>query len=108
MARQADGQPWSDDGAYPFAPADLYRQSDHPDASRIFEEIDRLGIGHSGLGNLLSSKADFDFYRPAPSGGYKKGLPEARRTDVGEGDVPVESLAETSLYIAPGTCVGRL
>lgn len=102
MARQADGQPWSDDGAYPFAPADLYRQSYYPDASRIFEEIDRLGIGHSGVGNLLSSKADFDFYRPAPSGGYKKGLPEARRTDVGEGDVPVESLGRDFFVYRPG------
>lgn len=102
MARQADGQPWSNDGAYPFAPADLNRQSYYPDASRIFEEIDRLGIGHSGIGNLLSSKADFDFYRPAPSGGYKKGLPEAQRTDVGKGDVPSESLGQDFFVYRPG------
>jgi len=102
MARQAGGEPWRDDGAYPFAPADLYRQSYYPDASRIFEEIDRLGIGHSGVGNLLSSKAEFDFYRPAPSGGYKKGQPEARRTDVGEGDVPIEVLGRDFFVYRPG------
>ncbi len=70
MARQADGQPWEDDEAHPLAPAHFCRQPFYPDASRIFEEIDRLAIGHHGTGNLLSSKADFDFYRPAPSGGY--------------------------------------
>ena len=101
MARQENGEPWNDDGAYPFAPADLYRQSYYPDASRIFEEIDRLGIGHSGEGDLLSSKADFDFYRPAPSGGYKKGLPEAQRTDVGQGDVPMESLGRDFFIYRP-------
>ena len=42
----------------------------------------------AGVGNLLSSRADFDFYRAAPPGGYKKGLPAAQRTDVGEGDIP--------------------
>jgi len=108
MARQAGGEPWSNDGAYPFAPAELYRQSYYPDASRIFEEIDRLGIGDSGVGNLLSAKTDFDFYRPAPSGGYKKGLSEALRTDVGEGDVSTEALGRDFFVIALGTCVGRL
>jgi hypothetical protein len=36
--------------------------------------------------------ADFDFYRAAPPGGYKKGLPGGRRTDIGEGDIPPETL----------------
>jgi L-asparaginase/Glu-tRNA(Gln) amidotransferase subunit D len=102
MARQADGQPWNGDGTYPLAPSEFNRQSYYPDASRIFEEIDRLGIGHSGIGNLLSSKADFDFYRPAPSGGYKKGLPATQRTDVGEGDVPTESLGQDFFVYRPG------
>ena len=62
----------------------------YPDASRVFEEIDRLGIGSGGRNNLLSSKADFDFFRAAPSGGYRKGLPENERTDVGIGDIPEE------------------
>jgi L-asparaginase len=91
MARQANGQPWESEAAYPLAPAHLCRQSFYPDASRIFEEIDRLGMGHQGTGNLLSSKADFHFYRPAPSGGYKHGLLERERTDNGEGDIAPET-----------------
>src|SRR5213596_1542986 len=50
-ARQANGQPWEEDCAHPGAPVHLARQSFYPDASRIFEEIDRLGIGNDGLGN---------------------------------------------------------
>lgn len=87
MARQANGQAWEDDVTHPFAPSHLCRQPFYPDASRIFEEIDRLGIDHSGTGNLLFLKADFDFFRAAPSGGYTKGLPEAERTDIGDGDI---------------------
>lgn len=101
MARQADGQPWENDAAYPMAPAHLCRQPFYPDASRIFEEIDRLGIGHQGTGNLLSSKADFDFYRPAPSGGYKHGLPEGERTDVGKGDISPETLGRNFFIYRP-------
>ena len=92
MARQRDGQAWESECAFPLAPAELSRQTFYPDASRIFEEIDRLGLDPSGLGNTLSSKAEFAFYRAAPSGGYKQGLPGAARTDVGEGDIPPETM----------------
>ena len=92
MARQANGQAWEDDGAVPQAPAAQCRQPFYPDASRLFEEIDRLGIGDDGLASLLSSKADYDFYRAVPSGGYTKGLPASKRTDVGEGDIAPEML----------------
>ena len=92
MARQADGQAWEDDGTHEFAPPDRCRQPFYPDASRIFEEIDRFGIGAAGVGNLLSSRADFGFYRAAPPGGYKQGLPAAQRTDMGAGDIPPETL----------------
>src|SRR5262249_24539819 len=61
-------------------------------ASRIVEEIDRFSIGAPGVGNLLSSRADFAFYRAAPPGGYTKGLPVAQRTDVGSSDIPPEAL----------------
>jgi L-asparaginase len=91
MARQANGQPWDDDCAYPGAPEHLARQPFYPDGSRSFEEIDRFGIGHLGTGNLIHSHADVDFYRPLPPSGYKKGLPAALRTDVGEGDIPPET-----------------
>ena len=92
MARQANGSAWEDDGVAPSPSADQCRQPFYPDASRIFEEIDRLGVGNAGVGNLLSARADFDFYRAAPGGGYKKGLPAAERTDIGEGDIPPERL----------------
>jgi len=96
MARQADGRPWDGDCTSPFAAADQCRQPFFPDASRIFEEIDRglYGVGDDGTGNVLSSKADFDFYRALPSGGYKHGLPENARTDFGTGDIPEETMGE--------------
>jgi hypothetical protein len=91
MARQADGQPWEDDCARPGAPEALARQPFYPDGSRLFEEIDRLGVGEKGIGNLISARADVDFYRVVPSSGYTKGLAAALRTDVGEGDIPAET-----------------
>ena len=90
MARQADGSAWNGYCTEPGAPKERCRVPFYPDASRIFEEIDRLGIGSGGKNNLLSSKAEFDFYRAAPSGGYRKGLPANERTDVGDGDIPAE------------------
>jgi L-asparaginase len=90
MALQADGKPWDEEGAFARAPAEKSRQSFFPDGSRSFEEIDRLGIGKSGTGNLISSVAEVDFYRISPPGGYTKGLAEARRSDVGAGDIAPE------------------
>lgn len=92
MARQRDGSAWESECAFPLAPADQCRQTFYPDAARIVEEIDRIGLGESGLPDLLSAKAEFDFYRAAPSGGYKKGLRSAARTDAGEGDISPETI----------------
>jgi L-asparaginase len=83
MGRQANGQAWEGTATRPGAPFAESRQTFVPDASRIFEEIERNG------GELLE-KADFHFYRPVPSGGYTKGLPHVRRTDVGDGDITAE------------------
>jgi hypothetical protein len=94
MARQANGQAWDHDGAEALAPAEQCRQPFFPDASRMFEEIDRFGLGEEGVNCPLWSAAEFDFYRAAPSGGYKKGLPERDRTDFGTGDIPPERLGE--------------
>ena len=94
MARQANGQAWEDDGTSPLAAAEQCRQPFYPDASRLFEEIDRLGIGDEGIASLLSSKALFDFYRAVPSGGYTKGLPAFARTDMGVGDIAPERLGQ--------------
>jgi L-asparaginase len=90
MGRQADGSAWEDATVFEGAPSDQSRQTFYPDASRIYEEIDRFGLSSSGAANLLSSMADFDFYRPAPSGGWRKGRPASMRTDTGDGDIPPE------------------
>jgi len=90
MARQADGRPWEEDCAHPLAPEAQARQPFYPDGARLFEEIDRLGIGTHGVGNLIGGRAEIDFYRVVPSAGYTKGLPAALRTDVGEGDIAPE------------------
>jgi hypothetical protein len=90
MARQADGSAWEEECAEPFAPVERARQGFYPDGSRTFEEIDRLGIGEAGRGNLIARHADIDFHRIVPPSGYTRGLPAAERTDVGEGDIPPE------------------
>lgn len=90
MARQADGSAWDDATAYPFAPPESSRQTFYPDASRIYEEMERLYPGPYGGSVALSSIADFDFVRAAPSGGWKRGRPAELRTDFGEGDIEPE------------------
>jgi L-asparaginase len=91
MARQANGQAWEEECVSPGAPADQARQGFYPDGSRSFQEIDRLSVSPEGVGNLISSIADVDFYRMLPTAGYTKGLSAALRTDVGEGDIPPET-----------------
>jgi hypothetical protein len=90
MARQADGRPWDDDCATPGAPEAQARQPFYPDGARVFEEINRLGVGEKGTGNLISGRADVDFFRIFPPAGYTKGLPAGQRTDVGDGDIAPE------------------
>lgn len=102
MARQASGQAWEGDGTDPNAPSEKCRQPFFPDPSRLFEEIDRLGINDEGVTCLLSSKAEFDFFRAAPSGGYTKGRSEAERTDMGQGDIPPEKLGKDFFPYRPG------
>jgi L-asparaginase len=102
MARQANGQAWEADGVEPLAPPERCRQPFFPDASRLFEEIDRLGIGDDGVGNSLSRWAEFDFFRAAPPGGYTRGLAASLRTDQGDGDIPPERLGEDFWPYRPG------
>jgi len=90
MARQADGRAWEEDCARPGAPEQEARQPFYPDGSRLFEEIDRLGVGDKGIGNLIAGRADIDFHRVVPPAGYTKGLAATLRTDVGDGDIPAE------------------
>ena len=94
MARQADGSAWDGDGVRPGADARSSRQPFFPDASRLFEEIDRFAIEEDGATRLLGSRADFDFYRVIPPGGYPTGRTADERTDVGEGDIAPERIWE--------------
>lgn len=94
MAIQANGQPWDATYTYPGAPFSESRQTFYPNASRIFEEIERAG------GNIYG-KADYDFYRPAPAGGYTKGLSAGERTDSGEGNIPPETLGKDFFTYGP-------
>jgi len=91
MARQSDGAAWEEECAAPGAPDTKARQGFFPDGTRSFEEIDRMQIGVDGLGNMISAKADVDFYRVMPPGGFRKGMPAALRKDTGEGDTPAET-----------------
>lgn len=91
MARQANQHAWDDDVAEPGTDASRARQPFFPDGARLVEEIERLGIGEHGTGNLIAARAELDFYRVIPSGGYTKGLSAAERTDTGPGDIPAES-----------------
>ncbi|HET9457017.1 MAG TPA: hypothetical protein VFO78_06725, partial [Candidatus Limnocylindrales bacterium] len=68
-AFQADGRAWEGDEAEPFGPREAARQPFYPDASRLFEEIDRLHPGDDGLAGHLDRLADFEFVRAAPPGG---------------------------------------
>ena len=83
MATQVDGRAWDSSATDPGVPFAKSRQTFYPDASRIFEEIEREGAN-------LSARAGFDFFRAAPSGGYTKGLSGSARTDKGTGDIPPE------------------
>ena len=76
MARRADGGAWETDGISPFASRKDSRQPFMPDGERLFEEIDRFGIDLSGVGNMVANKAEVDFFRLAPSGGYLNGRPD--------------------------------
>ncbi|MGH7874790.1 MAG: asparaginase domain-containing protein [Candidatus Binatia bacterium] len=102
MARQANGQAWEMDGTEKDVAGELCRVPFFPDGSRLFEEIDRLGISDEGVGCLLSGKADFDFYRALPSGGYTTGRHADERTDIGAGDIAPESRGVDFFPYRPG------
>lgn len=89
MGRRADGSAWEDWQPASGAEGELIRQPFYPDASRLFEEIQRMGA--ESTGNIFA-RARFDHFRVAPSGGYVHGLPAALRTDTGAGDIPPEKI----------------
>ena len=71
VARTAAGEPWMTTGLSPFAPEHESRQTFYPDASRLYEEIDRFGLDGEGRSQLLSRQAEFTFVRAIPSSGYR-------------------------------------
>ncbi len=71
MALQKHGSPWEEETVAPGSP--VSRQGFYPDGSRSFEEIDRLAIGVDSKVNLIGSRAEVDFYRVSPPGGFTKG-----------------------------------
>jgi L-asparaginase/Glu-tRNA(Gln) amidotransferase subunit D len=90
MALQKDGSPWEEEATKPGAQTS--RQGFFPDGSRSFEEIDRLSVGVDGTVNQIRGRAEVDFYRVSPPGGFTKGLAETSRADTGEGAVGEERL----------------
>jgi L-asparaginase len=79
MGRQASGAPWEADPE-PGAPAERTRQTFYADGSRLYEEIDRLGIDENGYAGQLSRQAEFSFFRAVPSGGYTTSGPASPDT----------------------------
>jgi len=67
MGLTSRGEPWdgpcSEDGD---------RQTFYPDASGLYDEIDRCGWNGDGNASLVSSQATFDFFRAMPPAGYTK------------------------------------
>jgi L-asparaginase len=90
MARQANGAPWEEECADPGAPEDRARQGFYPDGSRVFDEIDRLGVGADGLAGKINEKVDVSFFRVLPPAGFTQGLAHDMRQDEGEGDIQAE------------------
>ncbi|MGE6742974.1 asparaginase domain-containing protein [Allorhizobium pseudoryzae] len=90
MVLKKDGTAWETDGVAAVSPRDQSRQPFMPDGSRLFEEVDRLGVDDAGHGNTISDIADVDFFRVAPSGGFTKGLSGAMRADGGSEDIEPE------------------
>lgn len=102
MGRQADGAAWEEECAFAGAPEEQSRQGFFPDGSRPFEEIDRLMLDDRGWGNLISAKAEVEFVRIMPPGGYTKGLAAARRTDRAAGDILPERRGFDFFAYRPG------
>lgn len=86
VARTRNGEPWQETGLSASADLSEIRQTFYPDASRLYEEIDRFGLDSAGHGGLLSDQAEFEFFRAAPSGGYLTGE-AARASGLAEPEV---------------------
>ena len=71
VAKTRDGEPWSGNGLALDAGEDGQRQTFYPDGERLYDEIDRFSVDFEGLNRPLSKRARFEFFRPAPSGGYR-------------------------------------
>lgn len=101
MARQVDGSAWEEEAAFTGAPDEKARQGFFPDGSRSFEDIDRMSVHADGTVNTISRQADVDFFRVMPPGGFKKGVPQGRRMDKGDGDISPEKRAHNFFAYKP-------
>jgi L-asparaginase len=99
MAVQGNGSAWEEEAVAPGAAE--ARQGFFPDGSRSFEEIDRLSMGMDGRAGLIGSRAEVDFFRIAPPGGYRKGLEEAGRSDQGSGAISPERMGDQFFAYKP-------
>jgi hypothetical protein len=90
LARRRDGKPWDGSETGPGTDPEHVRQTFYPDASRIYEEIDRFGLAGPGGSDALRTQARFRFFRAIPPAGYLKGLPSWARPDEGSGDIAPE------------------
>ncbi len=99
MARQADRHRLG--GGHARRPArrrNARAKPFYPDGSRIFEEIDRLGIGENGLGNLIAARADGRFLPRASAGRLYQGPAAGERTDIGDGRHPARNGAAATSF----------
>jgi L-asparaginase/Glu-tRNA(Gln) amidotransferase subunit D len=99
MARQSDGSAWEEEGIAPNSM--IARQGFFPDGSRSFEEIDRLSVDMDGHANPIGRRAEVDFYRVAPPGGFRNGLDADRRSDIGDGNIASERLGQEFFAYKP-------
>jgi L-asparaginase len=79
---------------------DAAPQTFYPDASRVYEEVDRLAIDDDGRAGVLTEIADFVFFRPAPPAGYVHTGPRIERRGedffpYGDDDVRAEPTSDT-------------
>ena len=92
MARQTDGAAWEATTARPLAVHADTRQTFYADASRVYEEIDRFGVDDFGRPVALTSLAEFDFFRAAPSAGYTKLSRDEADSGISRSDVAPDRL----------------
>ena len=99
MARQANGQAWEANALRRCAREQAGKAS-IPTARAASRKSTAVGRRRRRRQSHLLVRG-VDFYRVLPTGGYTKGLPAARRTDMGEGDIPPETRSKDFFAYRP-------